>query len=278
MKIFMSALTVILLIISAGGCGDDASREGDAAYSEEKDKSVQEYNLSVEKEGSQKRSPYDTLALKEYVLNNYPPGSYIVEFDRTLTFNVPKPALLYYKSDAQYIFALIAKSRQGERSIEPKNVTGYESSFVNLDSTKLGTALFYLTLFLCENDGFNLVWERLVPLHGGFNKFTYKIWKDKTIPYIEVNFEDGILVGHRNMNFFMLRGIRSYPHLLETYEGISRRRTMANINNDIYPDYYEHTFYNTADRIYSADSTGFIWKIKDSLYVNPRNQRQTRPY
>lgn len=278
MKTYISILVVSLIIIFFQGCGDDASQEGDAAYSEEKDRSVQAYNLEKEKEAARKRSPYDSLAVKEYVLNNYPKGSYLVEFDRTLTFNVPRSALIYFKSDAQYIFALIAKSRQTERSIEIKNVVGFESSFVNLDSTKLGTGFFYLTLFLCQDDSFHLVWEREVPLHGGFNKFTYKIWKAKNIPYIELNFEDGILVGHRNMNFFMLRGIRSYPHLLETYEGISRKRTMANIDNDMYPDYYEYTFYNMADRIYAADSTAFLWHVKDSLYINPRNRRQTRPY
>lgn len=278
MKRYISILALSLLAILFYGCGDDASQEGDAAYSPEKDRSIQEYNIQKEKEAAARRSPYDSLAVKEYVIRNYPSGSYLVEFDRTLTFNVPKSALIYLKSDAQYIFACIVKSRQTERSVELKNVIGYESSYVNLDSTKLGTGFFYLTLFLCQDDSLYLVWEREVPLHGGFNRFTLKNWRAKNIPYIEINFEDGILVGHRNMNLFMLRGIRSVPHLLETYEGISRKRTMANVDNDIYPDYYEYTFYNLADRIYAADSTAFVWSVKDSLYYNPRNRRQTRPY
>ncbi|MCX6149424.1 MAG: hypothetical protein NTX22_02740 [Ignavibacteriales bacterium] len=267
-----------IILISCGKEEDKNLQGEDPAFSEQKDQSIQSYNIDVQKEQTQNRNPCDTIALKEYILNNYPAGSYLLEFDRTLTYNIPKSAVIYYKSDASYVFAVIAKSKSGERLIERKNIRGFESSFINLDSTKLGTAFFFLTLFTCNNDGFSKIWEREIPIHGGFNKISMKTWKAKGTPYIETNYEDGIIVGHRNYNFFMLHGIKSYPHLLETYEGLARKRTMANVNDDIYPDYYEYHFYNLADRIRSADSVAFIWKVKDSLYVNTKNPRQTRPY
>jgi hypothetical protein len=63
-----------------------------------------------------------------------------------------------------------------------------------------------------------------------------------------------------------------------TYEGTHFKRTMANLNNDKFPDYYEHIFYNLDDKIYSKDSVAFIWDKKDSLYINTKNPKQTRPY
>jgi hypothetical protein len=280
-RIFFISIIVVLVSIISFSCNSKDQKEikgDDASCSEQKDASIQSYNIEVQKEQSKNRIPCDTISLKEYIYNNYPSGSYLVEFDRALTYNVPRNAVIYYKSDAAYIFAVVAKSRQGERLIEPKNITGFESSFINLDSTKLGTAFFYLTLFTCNDGNFTKIWEREIPIHGGFNKITLKTWKAKNIPYIEANFEDGIIVGHRNYNFFMLRGLKSYPHLLETYEGLARKRTMADVNIDIYPDYFEYHFYNLANKIKSADSVAFIWKVKDSLYVNTKNPRQTRPY
>jgi hypothetical protein len=276
--LYLSLLSFSFLIFSCSGEKDKNADADNAAYSEKKDADIQAYNIEVQKEQVKNRTSCDTISLKEYVQKNYPSGSYLVNFDRTLTYNVPKAAVIYYKQGVTYIFAVIAISRPGERLIEPKNITGFESSFINLDSTKLGTAFFYLTLFSCSEDSFTKIWEREIPMHGGFNRITLKTWKPKNIPYIEANFEDGIIVGHRNYNFFMLNGIKSYPHLLETYEGLARKRTIADVNKDIYPDYYEYHFYNLADRIKSADSVAFIWKVKDSLYVNTKNPRQTRPY
>jgi hypothetical protein len=281
MKNHFSLLIILLLFsVSYFSCGGEETKTGgdEAAFSEQKDKDIQEYNIGVQSEQAQQRTTCDTISLREYVINNYPPGSYLVNFERTLTYNTPKAAVIFYKSDQNYVFAVIATSRQSERLIEPKNVTGFNSSFINLDSTKLGTAFMYLTLFTCQDGEFIRIWERQIPIHGGFNRMTLKNWKDKNIPYIETNFEDGIIVGHRNYNFFMLHGIKSYPHLLETYEGLARKRIMANVNNDIYPDYYEFHFYNLEERIRSADSVAFVWKVKDSLYVNTRNPRQTREY
>ena len=68
------------------------------------------------------------------------------------------------------------------------------------------------------------------------------------------------------------------PHLLMTYKGIDFQRTIANVNNDKFPDYYEYLYYDLPNRIYAADSIPFYWDVKDSVYVNTRNHRQTRPY
>ncbi|MGE5457690.1 MAG: hypothetical protein ACM3RX_04985, partial [Methanococcaceae archaeon] len=151
-------------------------------------------------------------------------------------------------------------------------------SFVNLDSTKLGTAFFFLTLFSCEGDQFQMIWEKEIPMHGGFNKMTLNTWRPKNIMFIKTDFEDGIIVGHRDYNVFMIDGLRNPPHLLETYEGISRKRTMADVNHDKYPDYYEFFFYDLSNKIAPVDSVAFLWNIKQNLYVNTRNPRQTRQY
>ncbi|MCK7522195.1 MAG: hypothetical protein MZV64_33245 [Ignavibacteriales bacterium] len=49
-----------------------------------------------------------------------------------LTYNIPKSAVIYY--DKNYILGIIAKSREGERLIEVKNIIGYDQSFIDLDS------------------------------------------------------------------------------------------------------------------------------------------------
>ncbi|MCU7491613.1 MAG: hypothetical protein ACM3UR_07170 [Bacteroidota bacterium] len=279
-KLSLGSLVIILLSLLLASCGkkEEESQGYDAAFSDVRDRRIQEYNLDVQKDQASQRSANDTLALKEHILHNYPAGSYLVYFDRSNTFSVPRPAVIYYKADQAYVFAIVAKSKPGERLIETKNITGYESSFINLDSTKLGTAFFFLTLFSYDEGGFQQVWEKEIPMHGGFNRMILKTWGPQRILYVEVNFEDGIIVGHRNYNIFMNNGIRQMPHLLETYEGISRKRTIADVNKDNYPDYYEYTFYSLSNRIYPVDSVAFYWDKKRDLYVNSRNPRQTRPY
>ena len=79
-------------------------------------------------------------------------------------------------------------------------------------------------------------------------------------------------------NYFLIDNIRDYPHLLMTYSGTSFKRTLANVNNDKFPDYFEHIYYNLKDRVFSNDSVAFIWSEKDTLYINTRNQKQTRRY
>ena len=268
-------------LISA--CTSKTGEEGDAANSQSKDEELRGYNLSVQKQQTQNRFPCDTISLKEYILNNYEPGTYLVQFDKTFTYNLPKSAVIYFKDGADYILAVIAKSKPGERNIEAKNVIGYESSFINLDSTKLGTAFFWLTLFECKDGDFVRLWESEVPIHGGFNKMSIKTWKPKNIKYVELNYEDGIISGHRNYNFFMIDGWKNPPHLMETYVGLTHKRTMANINNDKFPDYWEYRFTShfwedSLRTIKLIDSIPFYWSTKRNLYITDKNPRWFRKY
>ncbi len=281
---FLSFILVAVFVIFVYSCSEDKesrNRGGKAntEYSSSKDKELRSYNLKQREKEVGERTPCDTIALRQYIIDNYPAGDYLVKFDRTYTYNVPKEAVLYYKKDGvQYIFAVIAKSKPGERFIETNNVTGYESSFINLDSTKLGTAFFFLTLFECTNDDFNVLWEAEVPIHGGFNSMKMKTWKYKRIPYIQLNYEAGIISGHRNYNFFLVDGIRKKPHLMETYVGIVHKRTLANVNSDRYPDYYEYLFVDSTNYIEVVDSIPFYWDSTKSLYVTKRSPRWFRYY
>lgn len=272
-----------LLLMIAIACTSKTGEQGDAATSTAKDEELREYNIEIEKEQTKNRFPCDTIALKEYIISNYEKGTYLVEFDKTFTFNIPKSAVIYFKDGADYILGVIAKSKPGERNIEAKNVIGYESSFINLDSTKLGTAFFWLTLFECKDGEFTRLWESEVPIHGGFNKMTIKNWKEKNIKYIELNYEDGIISGHRNYNFFMVDGWKNPPHLMETYLGITHKRTIYNMNNDKFPDYKEYTFSGShwQDSLYALkikDSIPFYWNLRRQLYVNDRYPRWFRKY
>jgi len=251
----------------------------DVALSPNKDAEIQQYNLAVNEAQAGNRNPYDTLSLISYVLANYPSGSYLITFDKTLTYNLPKPAVIYLpQSDGTYIFALIARSKPGEKLIEPKNIIGYNQSFVDLDSTKVGTSFFYLTLFKCENNTFTKIWESVVPDDGGFNNMAMEKWAFNGTPYVKVNFHYARGIGNIDYNYFLINGLTQLPHLLMTYKGIDFQRTIANVNNDKYPDYYEYLYFNYADRIIAKDSIAFVWDVKDSVYVNTRNHRQTRPY
>ena len=255
------------------------TRGEEAANSANKELDIRNYNLQIKESQAKQRTPYDTLSLLAYVLHNYPHGTYLVDFDKTLTYNVPKPAVIYLTSNNQiYIFAVIARSKPGERSIEPKNIVGYNESFINLDSTKLGTAFFYLTLFKCENNTFTKIWEDPVPSHGGFNSIELKKWNYNNTLYVKVDFLDAQGKGHIDYNYFLINSLTEVPHLLMTYKGIDFKRNLANVNNDKYPDYYEFVYYNLSRKIYEKDSVAFIWDNKDSLYVNTRNHLQTRPY
>ncbi len=283
-KIFQFYLLLIfsLLLFSCGHKGGtkvQQSVNGDVANSPATDADIQKYNLNVKQQQSGKNSPYDTLSVVAYVLANYPKGSYLVSFDKTFTFNVPKPAVIYLDNNTgKYVFAVIAKSKPGERLIETKNIVGYDQSFIDLDSTQLGTAFFYLTLLKCENNSFTRIWEAPIPAHGGFNYMLMKKWAYDGCPYVLVDFHYARGIGHIDYNYFLVDGLTNYPHLLMTYKGIDFQRTIANVNNDKYPDYYEYLYYDLPNRIYAADSIPFVWDVKDSLYVNTRNHRQTRPY
>ncbi len=271
---------IFLISCTDNGEVDQVSTGSDegVAYYPEKDAKIQRYNLEQQKKQAGNRTPCDALAINEFVLETYPEGSYLVNFDKTLTFDVPNPAVINYNQDPKYFFAVIAKSRPGERLIETKNIVGYDQSFIDLDSTELGTAFFYLTLFECNAGNLQVVWESLIPSHGGFNKLGLHKWNLKNTPYIRVNFHYGRGIGHIDYNYFLIDGLRSEPHIMMTYEGINFKRTIANVNNDKFPDYYEFIFYDLEDRVFSRDSVAFIWQPEESVYVNTRNRIQTRPY
>src|ERR1035437_6911974 len=179
MKHYLYLIIIVFLSIGFFACKgkkeevnkQDASSQ--VEYSPQKDADIQRYNLEVRKKNAKSRTPGDTIAIIEYVLNNYPKGTYLINFDKTLSYNVPQPALIYSNQGGNiFIFGVIARSKPGERLIETKNIIGYDQSYVDLDSTKLGTAFFYLCLFQCVNDQITTVWEAPIPSHGGFNNIT----------------------------------------------------------------------------------------------------------
>ncbi len=278
--IFLSAAIIFITV----SCGDESEKDlsqpqkDEVAYSPEKDAAIQKYNLEQQKKQASKRYPCDTISLKEFILSNYPQGTYLVDFDRTLTYNIPRPAVIYPAKYPGYVFGIIAKSKSGERFIEPKNIVGYNESFIDLDSTKLGTAFFYLVLFHCENSRFSVVWESVIPSHGGFNTFSIQNWKSKDIPYIRVNFHYAQGIGHIDYNYFLIEGLTSKPHLMMTYEGINFRRTITDYNNDKFPDYYEYLYYDSGKKVSVLDSIPFVWNRSKLAYINTRNSRQRRPY
>lgn len=251
-----------------------------AAFDQNKDADIQRYNFELKKKNSQTRFPCDTIDVAQYVFDNYAAGTYLLEFDRTTTYNTPVPAVVYYTDEtgSKFVFAVIASSRPGERLIEPKNVIGYDQSFIDLDSTKLGTPFLYLLLLECKNDKLIKVWEAPIPSHGGFNSVELKRWNYNGSNYIETNFHYAQGIGHINYNYFFVDGIRNFPHLLMTYSGTSFRRNLANVNNDKYPDYYEYVFVNQKDKLAPIDSVAFYWSLKDTLYINSVNVKQTRRY
>ena len=283
---FLIFILFVALIFSCGGEEggdmDSANSRGadDVARNPEKQEEITKRNLEIEQSQTSKRRPCDTLSLKAYVFDNYPKGTYLIELNQTYTFAAKSYAVIYQKDKGkQYIYALIAKSKQTERAIETKNIVGYASSFVNLDSTRLGTAFFYLTLFECNKDGnFTLLWEYEVPQHGGFNSMKLLKWKDKKIPYIQLNYVDAINSGFRDYNYFMVNGIRNRPHLLETYEAIARKRIMANINNDDYPDFWEFRYVDSVMYVRQIDSIPFYWDTTKTLYVTKRTSKWWRKY
>ena len=279
---------IILILLLLLSCEHKKSNEKNqmvnykeqAAYNQNKDAEIQRYNLEVMKKQAKERAPCDTIAVMEHVFDTYPPGTYVLNFDRTTTYNIPKPAIIYFKdkNSTRFVFIVIATSRPGERLIEPTNVIGYDQSFIDLDSTKLGTPFLYLVLFECNGDNLIMQWEAPIPSHGGFNSISLKTWSYNTRFYIENNFHYAQGIGHINYNYFLSDNLKAFPHLLMTYSGTNFKRTLANINNDNFPDYYEHIFYNLSDKIYSKDSVAFYWSEKDSVYISTRNQKQTRRY
>jgi hypothetical protein len=125
-------LKPVLLVVSVSifflllSCGNEKEKEDmqsnkETAYSPDKDAAIQKYNLEQQKKQAAERFPCDTISLKEFILSHYPEGTYLVDFDKTLTYNIPGPAVIYPGNRPGYIFGIIAKSKSNERFIEPKN-------------------------------------------------------------------------------------------------------------------------------------------------------------
>ncbi len=282
--IYPIILMILLLLLSCDNKSKPQNKNVNyneqAAFNLNKDAEIQRYNLELKKKESKNRFPCDTIAVIEHIFENYPSGTYLLEFDRTTTYDIPKPAIIYFtdKDGSNYVFTIIASSRAGERLIEPTNLIGYDQSFIDLDSTKLGTPFLYLVLFECKGENLLKQWEAPIPSHGGFNSISLKKWNYRGTYFIENNFHYAQGIGHINYNYFIIDNIRDFPHLLMTYEGTSLKRTLANVNNDKFPDYYEHIIYNLSDKVYSNDSVAFKWSEKDTLYINTKNSKQTRRY
>jgi hypothetical protein len=275
------------LIISAAflifSCGEDeeavqivSSEYKDVSMLPEVDKNIQRSNLNIRKNLSPHNDPCDPLSISEYIINNFPSGTYLLYNDGIHNYNIPDPAVLY--SGEGYIFAVVAESRGGERLIEPQNIIGYDQSFIDYDSTALGTAFIYLVLFECRNDNLNLIWKTPVYSHGGLKKINPERWDYTGTDIIRVEFYNAPGRGTVNFNYFLINGIKEIPHLLMTYDNIDSRRTLSNINNDKYPDYNEHIFYVTDSTITKGGQVGFVWSPANKVYISTGNRKQTRPY
>jgi hypothetical protein len=295
MKILFLIIQTTVLVLTTS-CDDSTTErkktkaeETEVAYMPEKDMEIQRNNLELQKRAATSRFPCDTLTLKEFILNTFPEGTYLVDLDKTVTFDIPKSAVIYL--DEGYTLAVVVKSGEDERLIEMKNVVGYDQSFIDLDSTELGTPFFYLMLFQCSENSLNLVWETPIPSHGGFNNLSLKNWSRTSFPkssrsyeqyndtrYVRVNFHYAQGIGHIDYNYFFVEGLTRIPHLLMTYQGINFKRTIINYNDDKFPDYYEYVHYDTGDRVYVKDSVAFVWDEKEKVYINTRNSKQTRQY
>ncbi|MEJ5189279.1 MAG: iron-containing alcohol dehydrogenase, partial [Breznakiellaceae bacterium] len=73
-----------------------------------------------------------TQAIAKIASLVFPAGTYLLRSDKSSIYEIPQPALIYYenKNGEKYIFAMIARSRAGERFIEPSNIVGYDQSFI----------------------------------------------------------------------------------------------------------------------------------------------------
>lgn len=283
-------LFVMLLIVAVAFHCDDSDDEGDGQVEfveggeqegvqdePDKDANLQEYNLEEQKKLAKNRFPCDTLALREFILNNYPAGTYLVDFDKTSNYSSAHGAVIYLNEGGiDYILAVVVKSKTGERLVEVENVVGYYQSFIDLDSTDLGTAFFFLTLFRCDNGNFTELWEKVIPRHGGFNSISMETWKPKNLRYVRCNFHYARGVGHFDFNYFFVDGLTSEPHMLLTYEGINFKREMIDANDDLYPDYLEYAFVDTGEEIVNIYKDQYVWK--DSVYVNRNDSKMRRYY
>ena len=84
----ISGLVSITVILSYGvekiKQGDLMKKQG-VEHSPERDAQIQQNNLEIQKELAVNRYPCDVIALKENVLDKYPDGTYLVNFDKLLS-------------------------------------------------------------------------------------------------------------------------------------------------------------------------------------------------
>jgi len=292
--IIIGVVIAAVIILSSGlyyfgafdsGPTEDPSKvQGDdVAYDTQKDLSIQEYNIQQRKKYNKKRTDCDTIALMEHILNKYPDGTYLMMEDVATTNPLPNAAVIYQK-DAQgdIVYALIVKSRKdsvNQRVVDIKNLTGYDASFTDLDSTRLGLGLFFVDAFRCKGNDFQLLWSKELPSHGGFYKMEMQKWAPKNVPYIRVRFLDAIRGGHVDYNLFQTNGVDSIPHLIQNYENLRQKNRMVAGNDDKIPDFYEYVYiykesYETLQQITLIDSILYLWK--DTAYINTRNPKYFR--
>lgn len=266
MKFKNTPFVLSLIVIAIIGCFNNKSDT-------DRIKKMTEYDLSRQKSQIKERHNCDTISINEFIAKNYPVGCYLLKNDRKNKNDLPGYAVIYYYD---YIFALITYSKEGEKTVDPKNIVGYSSSLKILDSAKLGTSLINLTLFKCDKGSLKKIWESIAPIHAGFSNLSMELWIERNIRYIKATFEDATIRGHRNFNYFFINGIENEPLLLETYEGIDMKRNLANINNDNFPDFYEYIYLKNKDKIVKLDSIAFVWK--DGFFVSAKNPQIKRKY
>lgn len=220
---------------------------------------------------------FDTLAFKKWIEKNFEKNTLLLKCYQRNTKNVKYAVLNYkYSNDTNYIFAVIAKPKENYKNINIDDLVGYYSSFGNLDSTKKGTAFFYLILVANFGKEYNIKYKEIIPIHNGFDIIYLDKWEQKNIDFITVQFLDALTQGTRRFNYFFVNHFLSKPHLLELYSGIDNLRKLYDINGDNYPDYYEFYFINNDREIRRLDSVGFVWN--GEVYVNTQNSKQTRNY
>ena len=101
--IYPIILLILLFLLSCNKKEESENKELDynreAAFDSQKDAEIQKYNLDLRKQKTKERLPCDTISVMEYVFENYPSGTYLLESDRTTTYNIPDPAVIYYNEN-----------------------------------------------------------------------------------------------------------------------------------------------------------------------------------
>ncbi len=284
-QLFYLLALVVFGFSLVAGCGEEepevtTDTTTAASQGEEDMTQMGAYRRNIENrmKESKNRFTNDTLSLAMWILDNYPAGSFLMTVDEVGQLQTQPEAVIYRKKgDSTIVYGILTTSKPDDnRIVEMDNIIGYYTSFIDFDSTELGTAIMYLGQYRGANDQWTKIWDVIVPRHGGFNKFMYQKFPDWNQEYIKVNIYFAEGRGHLDFNYFFTGGIDSVPHLMMTYEGLNFKRTMTNANNDKYPDYVEYVFVDDSLSSRIIDSVTFIWK--DTAYFSVRNPKHWRPY